>query len=302
MGSTVYIAAAERVAVAHAALLRVWSGTGLDVVTGTGDRADVARMDAAAGAVRAGLGGPVLARAQADAEAARWALALTGRAILRRSARRVGDEWMDREDLEAEGLEGLYRAATLYRIEYVNGRPRTSFPTYAWWWVRAYQVRAVAAGGHGTRMSRFAREIRTKVQTMQRERAALGAPPMDPAELAEVVGAGEDVIRAAMAVTRPVSLWGGLDDEREECTIPGDDGREWGDALDRARQTRTLAGALDALTPRERAVVERRYGLGTDTPRSNAATGRELGVSRERVRQIERGARESLRAALGARV
>jgi RNA polymerase sigma factor (sigma-70 family) len=198
-------------------------------------------------------------------------------------------------DLFQEGVLGLLRAAE--RFDWTRGTP---FSAYAAWWVRHAIARAV-------------REARVGVHLPDRQwkllrrlgRARLADPSADAAELARAAGVDpEEAERLLPLLGTPVSLEApvGADHEAALGELLADRRAEEAleEVLVEAEVERLLHVAERVLSPRERRVLEARYGLGGRDPRTLREVGAELGLTPQRVAQIEGRALEKLRAALGA--
>lgn len=200
------------------------------------------------------------------------------------------------EDLIAEGNLGLVEAAR--RFDREKG---TRFSTYAAWWVRALIRRFTIAnrrivGAPSTRNGR--RLLSTLRQTQRRLAAELGETPSRERVAAELSVTVEEVAMVESALSgRDVSL-GPTDDGHVVELTSGLESpeEEAADREIRARNAEQIAAALDKLDARERAIIEKR--LLDEDKDTLADIGTSLGLSRERVRQIEIRARQKLREAL----
>ena len=178
------------------------------------------------------------------------------------------------------------------------------FSTYATWWIRQAVGRGVADYGRTIRLPVHAVEAIGKVERQRRTfREREGREPSE-AELGELVGMTADKIRLLMEAARlPFSL-DAPTGEDDDTTV-----REFvTDRTVRSPEDEVLAGemagrleqAMAPLDPREQEVLRLRYGLSTDHEHTLAEVGRRLGLSRERVRQIESRALAKIRRAQAA--
>ncbi len=198
-------------------------------------------------------------------------------------------------DLIQEGNIGLMRAVQRY-----DWRRGHRFSTHATWWIRQAISRAVADKGRAIRLPVY---VNTALNRVRRERQRLvqelGRDPTEQ-ELADALEMGVERLHELEAAPgTPISL---------ELPVGEDEEQELGDVLadetstspEEVATTRTMKQEVqdvleDVLTPRERLVLQLRFGLGNGHTYPLEQVGRQLGITRERVRQIEAGALAKLR-------
>jgi RNA polymerase primary sigma factor len=198
-------------------------------------------------------------------------------------------------DLIQEGNLGLMRAAK--KFDYQRG---CHFGTYATWWIRQAVSRAA---GEQSRLIHFPEHVATRLRKMRRIVAQLsqesGLDPL-PEQIAAACNMNVDeVIDLLSLVDQPVSLDAPVDEEirysladiLEDNTAPAPY-----ETVSQHLLSEKLHMMLATFTPREHAVITLRYGIGDGRSRTLLEVGQELGISRERVRQLEVVALKKLRA------
>lgn len=220
-------------------------------------------------------------------------LIASNQGLVAMSAQRLMNRGLSFDDLMQEGNLGLVVA--MGKFEAARG---FRFSTYARWWIRQSMQRAIDNQSRTVRLPVHRAALAKSLGKYQRELTARYGRPPTSAELADAANVSIEAVEETMDPGAPLSLDAPKHDDSRAAMheLLAAEGAAPDEELLSRQDVDTAQSLLRDLAPRERTIIELRYGFGDSSELTYREIGERLSLSRERIRQIELGALRKLRA------